>query len=738
MSTSNNPTTPHTTPRRLSRRTFLRVLGVGSGVLAVGLTIGWPTITRETRLALNQAFLTGGPPLPALPESPFVWIEIDADNTARLFLPKSEMGQGIHTTLAQIAAEDLELDWSRIETATAETARGFDDFLTLTFGSFSTVSLYQPIRTVAANLRAMLLQAGAAQLDVEVGAVTAQNSQVLLTADPERNLSYGAIVAAHTGEWTLPDELPSLKPNTAFQFIGQSMPRVDLRDKVTGRAVYGFDARTEGMVYGAVARPPRYGAQLVRAGAGSAAEQPGVQAVVIRDGFAGIVATTRQQAYAALERLDLTWEGGITWSEQELNARMAIDEAEGILIQRVGDFRAAVQDATHLLEADYATPLASHAQLEPQSALANVQADSAIIHASTQAPGNTRDFVAQALGLDATQVNVFPLYIGGGFGRKTGIYASVEAAILAQECSCPVHVGWNRTEEMRYGYHRPPTRHRLRALLDEQGTLVAMQHHLASGDIAYGIGTIPAEPLVSALLGADPLAIGTLDYAIPHREVLYHRKDLPIPTGSWRGLGTFPNTFAVESFIDELAHAVSIDPLQMRLNHLPADPFGARTRAVLQAVAEAAGWERRAEIGRAYGIAAGSYGETVVAMVADVTIREERLVVPRVWCAVDPGLVVNPDGARAQVEGTIVMALSSVLRERLTIADGLITATNLDQYPLLTIREVPDIAVQFIESSDTPVGGMGEVVIGIVPAAVGNALFALTGQRQRVVPFQRP
>ncbi|NOK63440.1 MAG: CO or xanthine dehydrogenase, Mo-binding subunit [Chloroflexi bacterium AL-W] len=733
--TTNEQNTPQP-KRRMSRRTFLRVLGIGSGVLAVGVVVGGPTITREVRLAIHQWFLSDNVMSASLPDSPLLWIRIEPDNTAHLHLPKSEMGQGIHTTLAQIAAEELELNWETIVTHSANTDIGFDAFVSSTFGSASTTMMYQPIRELAATLRMMLLEEGAAQLGVPTSAVRAEDSYVFVADDQEQRLGYGEIIAARQIEWVLPEETPPLKSPDQVRYIGQSMQRVDLREKVMGRAVYGFDARMDGMLYGAVARPPRYGARLTRALVGDAETRPGVKAVVIQNDFAGVVAENRSQAYAALNGLELTWQGGSAWSQEDLDNFMAVPDGGGVLVQRVGDFDAAIRDNQVNIEAEYSVPLASHAHLEPQAALVDVRDDRATVYASTQNPGNTRGFVARAIDFDEANVNVTATYLGGGFGRKVGIDASVEAAILSKACGQPIHVGWNRREEMRYGIHRPPARNRLRAVVDDQGKILAMQHRIASGDILYGLGVLPAQPVISGIVGADPFATSSLMYDIPHRQVLYHRKRLPVPTGSWRGLGTFPNTFASESFMDEIAHQVNIDPLQLRLNHIPDDTFGQRLRSVIEAVADASRWSNGAPEGHGYGIAAGKLGQTIVALVMDVSVNDSRVVAHRAWCAADPGFVVNPDGAKAQVEGTIIMALSSVLHEKLTIADGMIAASNFDSYALSTMGDIPEIEVILINSGDTPIGGFGEPVIGVVPAAMANAVFAATGQRVRNVPFQ--
>ncbi|MEO0565687.1 MAG: molybdopterin cofactor-binding domain-containing protein, partial [Chloroflexota bacterium] len=348
--------------RRMSRRKFLRNLGIGTGVLMVGIAVNWPTIRREGQLAINQAFLASGEGLGAeMPASPFTWIRIDPDNTVHLYLPKIEMGQGIHTTLAQIAAEDLELDWGQIQTHTAETDRGFADFTSFTFGSSSTKSLYTPIREIAATLRVMLLTEGATQLSVAMSDIEARNGRIMLKDDPNIGLSYGEIVTYRQDEWVLPDDIVPLKSNSDFNFIGQSMPRVDLYEKVTGRAVYGFDARAEDTLHGAVARPPRYGARLMQAAAGDALTQPGVVQVMIRDNFAGVIAQTRAQAYAALDHLNLIWDGGTNWSQEDVDAFMAIPDNEGVLVQRVGNRLNSLGDAATFIQAEYNIPLASHA-----------------------------------------------------------------------------------------------------------------------------------------------------------------------------------------------------------------------------------------------------------------------------------------------------------------------------------------------------------------------------------------
>jgi isoquinoline 1-oxidoreductase beta subunit len=730
--------TPQNTSRRMTRRQFLKGLGITTGVLVVGVALGAPTIVKEGRLVINNAFLTGDAPMGKLPDTPFVWFKIDADNTAHLYIPKIEMGQGIHTSLAQIAADGLEVDWENVRVHQADTETGFDPDLIFTFGSTSITSLYQPTREAAATMRLMLRTEAAAQLNANLDEIAAEHGACFLKNNPDSRLSYGEIISAKQGDWVLPEGDAPLKSPAEFRYIGQSIQRVDFESKLRGEAIYGFDARLPEMLYGAIARPPRYGAKLIQASAGTAAEQAGVVQVVLQEGFAGIVAQTRSQAYAALSHLELTWDGGTTMGQAEIESFVSVPTSggDGILIQREGDFAQAIQSGT-VVEAQYRTPMAAHAHLEPQGALVSVLADKVIVYASTQSPLATREAIAAATGLEAAIIAVYPTYLGGSFGRKTGEDVAVEAALLSKASGKPVHVGWNRTEEMRYGYRRPPAHNVLRASVDESGQITAIEHQVASADVLFYKPDGSGGGFLERLLGADPLAAygALIHYTVPNIQVIYHHRRIPVPTAFWRGLGSFPNTFAVETFIDEIAEASGQDPLTMRLNHLPNDALGERMRNSLNTVAEAANWSSPSAEGRAKGLAMCYDRKSVVALIVEVSVENNKIRVHEAWCAVDPGLVVNPNGAAAQVEGSIVMALSSTLFEKITVENGMVLADNFQSYPLITMRDTPNIHVFPLSSSDTPLGGLGEPVVGAVPAAVSNAIFALTGQRLRELPL---
>lgn len=710
---------------RISRRGFL----IGLGATGLGLALGVRVATPMVRLQIAEMF-DGEVSFGGVEAPPTTWFEISPENKVTLYVPKVEMGQGVHTALAQIAAEDLEVSWEQLEVVQAATGQGLDD-PSGTGGSTSVSALYLPLREAGATLREMLRAEAAKQLGQAGSDLVAEDGTFYVKNNPDKRITYGELMQ-HASTWEVPEEAPALKPASEFRYIGQSMNRVDLFSKITGQAIYGYDARLPNMLYGAVARPPTLNGTLRRVAEGSAASKPGVVKVVIEDDFAGIVAKSRAQAYAALSALDIEWSDKKDLQQADIDALVTAGNGNGVIIQQEGDAGSLLQDG-ELISAEYRTPLAVHAHLEPQAGLVDVQEDKVIAYISTQMPVLMRDQLAEAIGRDAESITVIPTYLGGGFGRKLGAEVGLEAARLSAAVGQPVHVGWNRTEDLRYGYFRPPTHHKFQAKLDADGRILALQQDQASGDVAFGF--VPG--IMATVMGADFGAWrGTrIQYDIPNMVTTAWRTDIPIRTGWWRGLGLLANTFAIESFMDELAHKAGIDPLQFRLQQLPNTERGQRYRNVLEAVAERANWSAPAPEGRAKGIACSIDTDTIVAQIAEVSVEEDKIRVHHVTSAVDPGLVVNPDGATAQTQGSIIMSLSSTFFEKITIKDGQVEAANFDRYPLITIKDVPDIDVIFVESDQKP-RGMGEPPMGPVAAAVANATFALTGQRLRDLPLK--
>ncbi len=402
-------------------------------------------------------------------------------------------------------------------------------------------------------------------------------------------------------------------------------------------------------------------------------------------------------------------------------------------MQREGD-ESSIEPEDASFIAEYRTPFASHAPLEPQAALADVTADKVRVWISTQTQYSSRSQIAEALDRDEESVEIIPTYLGGGFGRKAGNEVGVEAARLSAAVGAPVHVGWNRADEMQHSYLRPLTQHRLSARL-QGDRLDAMQHEQASGDVFFYF--LPE--IAARVLGADFGAFrgASIFYDIRNRRTELWRRKLPVPTGWWRGLGLLANTFAVESFMDELAHVTGQDPLAFRLAHMPDSEAGRRMRAVLEAAAERAGWGEALPPGHGRGVACSIDVDTVVAEVAEVSVNEQtgEVQVLRVTAAMDPGRVINPDGARAQVEGAIMMGISSTLIEEITVRDGQIEQANFNTYPLLSIAAAPQVETILLEAPDGQPRGVGEPPIGPIAAAVANAVFAANGARVRQLPI---
>jgi isoquinoline 1-oxidoreductase beta subunit len=700
-----------------------------------------PTL-RSFRIGFNQDFFfERSRKIPPIPETPRPWFDVHDGDRIHLYLPKVDMGQGIHTALAQLAAEELDLPLSQLAVHQADLDRGFDPALFFTADSTSIRDLFGPLRRASARLRERIRIAASERLGSPPGEVELRDGRCFVRGDPGRSMSYADIARSAARVWSPSAEAVALKPAADFRYIGHRQTPIDAIAKVTGRTLYGSDARLPGMLYGAVARPPRYGARLSRARPGSAGDQPGVVAVVIDKGFAGIVADSPSAARMALDHLALDWEGGVTVSEADIRAEVAVPRAGGTVIQDDGDvspFLASTIVGTTRITAEYRTAMVAHATLEGQAALVDVGPRRVRAYLSSQAPRDARRWIARATRRRERDIDVVPLALGGAFGRKGGHDVGAEAARLSAAVHAPVQVAWSLTDDLRHGWFRPPTHHVLTAALDDAGRLVAIQHVVASGDISFHFPElVPGRRLGIWLAGADPHASeGALVlYDVSNRRSIYHRAHISVPTSFFRSVGLFPSAFAAESFVDELAAAAGADPLDFRLRHLAADEIGSRLRAVLEAAGRAAGWGRSQTPVEASGVACCFYRGTAIALVAEIVRSGDGIRVRRVTAAVDPGLVINPDAVRAQVEGAVVMGIGSALFERASIVGGMLANDNLDRYRIMRMRDTPEIETVLVGDADVPLGGVGEIGMGPVGAAIGNAIYGLTGDRKRTIPF---
>jgi isoquinoline 1-oxidoreductase beta subunit len=710
---------------RITRRQFLIGAGVAGGTLAIGVAVGVPY--GRLKLA-EQADIEGS--LPTVSADPWVWFEVPPDGQIRMYISKVEMGQGVHTALKQIAVEELGIGWKALTAVQATSALGPRDWAG-TNGSTSVAAAFNPLRQAAAALREMLRQEAAHQLNQPAADLAIRDDGFGLSGG-ETIISFGEIVSNKTGDWIVPEEAIPLKPIRDMKLVGRPMTRVDIPAKVTGEAIYGYDVKLPGMKFGAVLRPPTIEGRIRSANTAAAEAMPGVVKVVVDGDFVGVVADTRPQAWAALEAIEVDWDEGKLWQQAELEEIVTVGGLNGVVVQKEGNPGWALL-GRKTLTADYRTPLAVQTPLEAQAALADIKSDGGRVWSSTQSPQQTVNQIANMLEIDATTIEVIPTHLGGGFGRKLWD-AAIEAARLSLAAGVPVHLGWTHREELRSGFFQPPSHHRMAGILDENGRITAMEHQLASSDILFNF----FPKMLAAAFGADfGVTRGArIVYNIPHRRTEVWRRTLPVKTGSWRGLGLLPNIFAIESFMDELAHAAGVDPVEFRLNHLGDDARSRRLRTVLEAVADRVDWGSNPANGRARGVAISLDVETAVAAIAEVSMSDEgQISVHKITMAMDCGLVINPDGAKAQMEGNIMWGVSAALKEEVTIKDGQIDLNNFETYPLLTMREAPQVDAFLVDTGETEPFGVGEPPIGPIAAAIGNAVFALSGKRLRQIPF---
>ena len=704
------------------RRNFLIATVVLSGSVAAGVQFGLPYLRRRAFDFLSE----GGPPGGGVGENPTLWLELTQDNQLYLHVPKVEMGQGIHTALGQIAAEELEIPWQNVRVLQASTLIGPSDNFG-TGGSASVSGLYLPLRQLAANYRLMLTTA----VSETLGDSVILSEGIFRTANGS-TMTLGS-AAALPREWVMPKEDAPLKPKSEFLLIGKSLPRVDYRDMLTAVPRYAYDMQASAgpTYYGASARPPMIGAKMGRVSTGTVKALPDVVDIVVTDDFAGVIAKTREAAWAAADKLNIEWELPHPIAQDELEEALDPTTADTITLKRNGKVEP-ILSRPDALRADYRTPFAATAVLEPQSSFAEMGNDEVLrVRTPTQFPNTTAKTIAKTLDIDETQVDVLPTYLGGGFGRRSITESATEAAILAYTSGFPVHVGWRREDEFLQDRFRPPTRHHLAGRVGKNGKIEAIQHLQASGDVL--LANLPR--VAAAVLGSDFGATRGIEppYAIPNLELRAKRVPLPVPTASWRGLGLLANTFAIESFVDELATSINKDPLQFRLQHLTGESTKRLHRA-LRHVGTMSDWERARNKGTALGIACCQDYGTVVAQVAEVEIDNNLIRVRRIWAVMDCGQVVNPNGAINQVEGNIIWGTGSALKEAITFQDGKPVASNFDRYPLLRLDEAPEVQVELLPS-DLPPQGVGEPAIGPVPAAIANAVYTATGQRLRTLPL---
>jgi isoquinoline 1-oxidoreductase beta subunit len=729
------------TAARVSRRAFLGTGATGGVALIVGFRLG------GDGLALAQDKQEKKPP------NPFdAWIRITPDGAVTLILAKSEMGQGVITSLPVILAEELDVDWARVRVEQAPTRP--DVYEHGTGGSSSVRTSWLPLRQAAAAAREMLIQAAAERWGVNPNACKATKGQVM-TGPRQKRLAYGELVEA-ASKLTVPSfSTVPLKNPDDFVLVGRDTPRVDVPSKVDGTARFGLDVRVPGMLFAVIARCPTFGGKVARFDATKAKAVRGVRHVVeipavgpgaFTAGGVAVVADDTWSAIRGREALQIEWDDGPAAAESSESLRAQLEELvskPGKPFRNDGDAPAALASAARKIEALYELPFQAHATMEPINATVHVREGGAEAWLACQGPHWPRDVIAAVAKVPPDKVVVHTTLMGGGFGRRYHADFAVEAAQVSKAVGAPVQVVWTRDDDIQHDFYRPAALHRFSAALDESGRPTAWLDRMASTSIsAFWDPPDRAKPEQAEIGGAVDLP-----YAVPNVRMEYTPAKSRIPVMWWRSVEHSINGFAVESFLDELAAAAKVDPLEYRLRLLaeprqvrhPGDPDSVldtrRSKAVLELAAAKAGWGTPLPAGRGRGIAGHFSFHTYVAEVAEVSVEGGRVRVHRVVCAVDCGRVVNPDGVRAQMEGGVVYGLSAALKSSITVARGRCEQTNFSDFDVLRIDEMPVVEVHIVPSTERPTG-TGEPGLPPIAPAVANATFAATGKRVRRLPVR--
>ncbi len=682
----------------VDRRSFLQTLGGGLLICAVIPAAAAPG--QESGRARE---------MPEPPQDLAAWIHVGADGRVTVFTGKVEMGQNIRTSLSQQVAEELRVPIGAIEMVMGDTGRTPYDMGT--FGSRTTPTMGPQLRKAAAAARELLLDLAAQEWKVERSALAAQAGTVV-DRSARRTIRYGELTRGKDLVRTIGAQ-PAPEAPKDWKVAGTVVPKVGGRDFVTGKHAYTSDLSRPGMLYGKVLRPAGFKATLASLETGGAEKVAGAR--VVRDGdFVGVVAPDSWRAGRALAALEADWKVPPQTSDKELweHLKKNAEAGDRSRAQVVGSVEEARASADVKLAASYTIAYIAHAPLEPRAAVAEWSGDRLTVWTGTQRPFAVKEELAQALRIPAEKVRVLVPDTGSAYGGKHTGDAAVEAARLARSAGKPVKVAWTREEEFTWAYLRPAGVVEVESGARRDGTVVAWEFH------NYNSG---------------PSGIGT-PYAVANQKIQFHPSDSPLRQGSYRGLAATANHFVRESHMDELAHELKMDPLELRLKNLADD----RLKAVFQAAAEKFGWGKsKPAAGRGFGIAGGVEKGGYVATCAEVEIEPStrRVAIRRVAEAFECGAVVNPDGLRNQVEGAVVQAIGGALFEAIRFENGKILNPHFSQYRVPRFPDVPEIVVEILDRRDLPPAGAGETpIVGLAPA-VANAIFAATGVRLRGLPL---
>lgn len=714
-----------------TRRAFL----TGSAGLVIGLALPGRGYAQSSAAAALQAEAPGEAVF-----APNAFVRIAPDDTVTVMIKHLEMGQGPYTGLATLVAEELDADWSQMRAegapANNELYKNLAFGMQGTGGSTAMANSFTQMRKAGAAARAMLVEAAAAEWGVDAAEITVSRGKI--RHETAGRLSGFGAFAAKAAQLEVPAD-PPLKRPADFVLIGTDLPKLDTPAKTNGTALYTLDIYREDMLTVVLARPPLFGAKVAAFDNTVALEVPGV--VMVRPVSTGVAvyATSMHAALKGRQALKVKWDetnAETRSSEAMFEAFSQAAAKDSMVVEERGDAAAAIAGAATMHEAEFRFPYLAHAALEPLDAVVETRNGAAEFWYGCQFPGLDLPAAAKTLGLAPEKVKINVVYAGGSFGRRAQgtAHIAVEAAEVAKAAGRDgaFKLVWTREDDMRGGYYRPLTVHRFRAGIDAEGRIVGWENDIANQSIMAGT---PMEAMMQD--GKDPTAYeGSIDmpYDFGSNRVRWARMDSPVPVLWWRSVGHTHTAYATEVFLDEVLEKAGKDPVQGRLEIMKGDR--SRMRAVLEKVAEIAGWNGSKLHGeRARGVALQKSFGTDVAQIVEVSDAGGYPRVHKVWCAVDCGIAVNPNVIRAQVEGAIGYGLSAILFDAITLGEGgRVMQGNFDDYRMLRIAEMPEVEVAIIASDAEPTG-IGEPGLPPVGPAVANAWRALTGRSVYTLPF---
>jgi isoquinoline 1-oxidoreductase beta subunit len=669
------------------------------------------------------------------------WVVIRPDETVVIRIMRSEMGQGSLTGLAQLVAEELDCDWSRVTTEFPtpgeNLARNRVWGESNTTGSRAIRESHEYVRKGGATARMMLIQAAANAWNVQASECSAANG-VITHQSSGRSVSYGKVADA-AAKLTPPSDVV-LKSTKDWKIAGKPLKRLDTPDKLVGKTTYGIDVRLPGMLYAAISACPVFGGTLDSYDEAKARGMPGVKHVVrVGDDAVAVVADSWWRAKTALEALPVAWDEGKNAKVSSATIadflKEGLDSDQAIIGNQAGDVQAALAGAAKVVEALYAFPYRIHATMEPMNATALYTSDRCEVWAPTQMAEDSLRAAAQAAGLPLEKCDLHKTFIGGGFGRRGAPTDYVRQAVTVAKAipGTPIKLLWSREEDTTHDSYHPISQCRMRAALDADNELIGLHMRIAGQSI---LATVNPTRMQN---GKDPLAFqslnpggaeGAFGYNVPNLLIDHAMRNPHVPAGFWRGVNSNHNAFYVEGFMDEVAHAVGDDPLAFRLKYLKP-----KHAAVLKAAAEKAGYDTPAAQGIYRGIAQVMANASYVAACAEVSVDKGRVKVHRVVGATNCGHAVNPEQIARQVEGSFVYGLSSLLYGECTVRDGRIEQTNFDTWEVMRLDAMPKVETVVMPDGEFW-GGVGEPTISVAAPAVLNAIFAATGKRIRTIPIK--